>query len=138
VGIPVNREFIEYKWLGKGHGLPLLQVTDNLLGFVVEYVDSVRTVSTGAEREVPLTPFDLMIYPNPAQKYIHISSSGIHATTLKVSLFDMSGQRVFSGETKGGSALTVDLEKLKLEAGQYVIRAQGDEGMLTRKFIFTP
>lgn len=42
-GFAINREYIEYKWLGKGKGLPLLTVTqDFVFGSTIVYLDSLR------------------------------------------------------------------------------------------------
>lgn len=45
-GYAVNRDYIEYKWLGNGRGLPLLTVTeDPVLGSRIEYLDSLRVAN---------------------------------------------------------------------------------------------
>ncbi|MGB4205249.1 MAG: dockerin type I repeat-containing protein [Bacteroidales bacterium] len=45
-GYAINREYIEYKWLGNGRGLPLLTVTeDPVLGSRIEYLDSLRVAN---------------------------------------------------------------------------------------------
>ncbi len=42
-GFAINRDYIEYKWLGNGHGIPLLTVTEDLvMGSRIEYIDSLR------------------------------------------------------------------------------------------------
>jgi hypothetical protein len=137
VGIPVNREFIEYKWLGKGHGLPLLEITDNLLGFVVDYVDSARNETVGGVEDISQQLFDLLVYPNPAKKNIHIKIPGLRTTAMKVSLFNLNGKMVFTTSVKGAAEMTVDLERLNLKPGQYLIKAHADKKVLTAKFVYT-
>jgi hypothetical protein len=44
-GIVLNRNYIEYKWLGTGRGLPLLvATTDEFLGARITYLDSLRII----------------------------------------------------------------------------------------------
>ena len=47
LGVPLvfNREYIEYKWFGNGHGLPLLVATDDeFIGASIIYLDSLRII----------------------------------------------------------------------------------------------
>lgn len=47
LGVPLvfNREYIEYKWFGNGHGLPLLVATDDeFIGASITYIDSLRII----------------------------------------------------------------------------------------------
>ncbi len=47
-GFAINRFYTEYKWLGKGHGLPLLAVTeDPVFGSSITYIDSLRVIPPG-------------------------------------------------------------------------------------------
>lgn len=47
-GFATNRFYTEYKWLGKGHGLPLLAVTvDPIFGSSITYIDSLRIIPPG-------------------------------------------------------------------------------------------
>ncbi len=47
-GFATNRFYTEYKWLGKGHGLPLLAVTaDPVFGSSIIYIDSLRVMPPG-------------------------------------------------------------------------------------------
>lgn len=47
-GFAINRFYTEYKWLGKGHGLPLLAVTeDPNFGSSITYIDSLRVIPPG-------------------------------------------------------------------------------------------
>ncbi len=47
-GFAINRFYTEYKWLGKGHGLPLLAVTDDpVFGSSIAYIDSLRIMPPG-------------------------------------------------------------------------------------------
>lgn len=47
-GFATNRFYTEYKWLGKGHGLPLLTVTeDPVFGSSITFIDSLRIMPPG-------------------------------------------------------------------------------------------
>ena len=46
-GFPIDRTYIEYKWLGKEQGLPLLSITQEGLLTTVEYIDSINSGSQG-------------------------------------------------------------------------------------------
>lgn len=136
IGVPVTREFIEYKWVGKGHGLPLLLVTDNLLGFVVEYIDSVRTITVGGEEDYPLVNTEASVFPNPTNKIINIKFEGSPGGEAVIRLYEMKGKCLFESKIFGTSRVTVDLEQLNLKPGQYLIKIDHNGKIITKKFVY--
>ncbi len=67
-GIPFYQEFVEYKWLGNGHGLPLCTVKDDGILQTITYIDSVRNLSVGIPDSKLQTNVD--IFPNPASRVL--------------------------------------------------------------------
>jgi hypothetical protein len=137
VGVPINREFIEYKWIGKGHGLPLLQVTDNLLGFVVEYVDSLRTETTDIEHEFRVPENEIMIFPNPVHRQMYIKLGAEVADEVSISIFGLAGQCYLKSKMHGTSQITIDLEQLNLTSGLYTVVIKQHDQTIVKKFIYS-
>jgi hypothetical protein len=58
IGFPLEREIIEYKWIAKGSGIPVLQINEEGMTATAVYRDSVRmssdplTVSVGPDTAV--------------------------------------------------------------------------------------
>ncbi|MBN3035042.1 MAG: T9SS type A sorting domain-containing protein [Bacteroidales bacterium] len=92
-GMPLMREFIEYKWMGKGWGLPLCQVTDDGLAPVIAYIDSVRNLNPVTAASVVSGNNDLQLFPNPAFDDLWIRGT-FHNSVITVMITDPSGRIV--------------------------------------------
>lgn len=141
IGIPVNIEYIEYKWMGKGQKIPLLKITDNLLSFVVEYRDSLRTESTDIEDPVLINEDYLSIYPNPASAYLNISGFE-PGTEGELHIYNLEGRLVYSskvgGELPGNPGLRIDLNAIGIKSGQYIFQLTTDNKKLSKRFVYLP
>ena len=77
-------------------------------------------------REMPtMSGQDFFIYPNPTTNMLNIKTE---CAVKQVAVFNMFGQQVMSAS---GTSLSVGT----LPAGVYILKADTDEGMVTRKFI---
>jgi hypothetical protein len=93
-GVPVYREFTEYEWYGKGHGLPLLKVTEEGLLIAARYIDSVRT-SFSDVNEVKLQDHDLTVFPNPCDDYLSVHYELKDVADVEIALLSLYGREVF-------------------------------------------
>jgi hypothetical protein len=133
----VNRE---YKWIGKGQMVPLLQIntTQVAIGpfpgfeFVTEilYRDSVRFLPSGifdaAQNEI-----QFRVYPNPSRGSIYVAVPE-DLTSVKISITDMNGQVMIEQH------LSSSLERIDTDnwtRGIYFLTVQSNEGKSSRKVI---
>jgi len=129
LGIPVYREYTEYKWLGNGFGLPLCEVKVETMVTTITYTDSVRN---------PLVPINekpaaksVEIYPNPFSDRFTVSTFCENACSLSFGLYSATGVLVEeileeTGES-GKIVREFNLKSLNLKPGLYIlIVRQGD------------
>ncbi|MCX6272044.1 MAG: hypothetical protein NTU44_12655 [Bacteroidetes bacterium] len=48
MGVPINRNYTEYKWMADNKGLPIIEITVEGMATTVLYYDSIRTMFTAA------------------------------------------------------------------------------------------
>ena len=72
-GFPYTRNITEYKWLGKGQGIPLLQINEEGLVKTAIYRDNVN--STGINE---LRKKSVQVFPNPSSGFCTIYTEGMH------------------------------------------------------------
>ena len=80
---------------------------------------------TGIREEPATLGHNFSIYPNPATNVLNINTE---CYVRQVAVFNMFGQQVM---TASGTSLSVG----SLPAGIYILKADTDEGIITRKFI---
>ena len=73
LGIPYTRTITEYKWLGKGQGIPLLQINEEGLVKTAIYRDNAG--NTGLNE---IGNESVQVYPNPSSGFCTISLEGKH------------------------------------------------------------
>ncbi len=133
----INRE---YKWLGKGQLVPLLQINTTQVSvgpfpgfeFVTEilYRDSTRNVATGLPDETT-DEIALNIFPNPSKGTVFVTFNSEPEDVL-LSLYDITGKLVW--ENPAVSKLTkLDLEHL--QKGIYNVCIESKDFRHFRKII---
>ena len=88
-------ERIEYKWLGQGKGIPLLQI--NSSGGIptqVIYRDSLHSLINVPEISSPL--FRLDVYPNPSVENLTIAYTLSQVSNVEFAILDIEGKIVLS------------------------------------------
>jgi hypothetical protein len=95
----VERRSIEYRWLGLGSGLPLLQVDVQDIGGVeaisrIVWLDSLRSTEPPPSGLNDQAWQSLSISPNPAHDVIRISGHLSHPVRWEPVLYDASGREV--------------------------------------------
>ena len=68
---------------------------------------------------------DFSIYPNPADKQVHINTSAIN---FRMHLFDLTGREVLQSTEK-------DIDISTLEKGIYFLQLQTNNGTCTKQII---
>jgi len=141
-GIPLNRNYIEYKWLAKNGKIPVLEVNDDYLNFFVYYVDSVR----GINLDVPENPGNGVavagLYPNPVRDRFTLSLDLKTSGNVTIKLYDMNGRKIgvlkngyFS---QGSTLLQFHLNDYAISPGKYLISIETAKGRIVKKIIYNP
>jgi len=135
-GTTIERDYIEYKWMGNNKGLPLLQVTEELGLVRVAYIDSIRNPTTTIT-EGDLSEFSIDVFPNPARNNATISVNGNQTGSVSLSVFNMAGLKVkdvYSGSLNPGKQnFKIDLSGIP--EGIYLIRIETLDGVYSKKLI---
>ena len=140
IGIPIERDYTVYQWIGKGQKIPLLQITSSLLGVVVDYVDSTRVVVDGIDDQLFVRNSELQVFPNPTVSAIQLRFEMLEKQNVSIKLFDMQGREtaiIYNGILERGKVnLEYNLNGKGLAYGQYIVRLQAGNHFVSRKIIF--
>lgn len=136
-GLPLYQEFIEYKWLGNDHGLPLLTVKDDGILQTIIFIDSVRNMSVGIHDNTELTNVDL--FPNPASKSFAISLNLVREAEVQISLYNLQGkleEKLYDGlKLPSNDKLSFNIQHLNLKPGLYLVYISIDNDVSMRKLV---
>jgi hypothetical protein len=141
IGFPIQRNYIEYKWIGQGFGLPLLQVTiDEFLAESIIFIDSVRGVNVGIAHDIEL-PRHIRTWPNPAKDFVYLDFSGIDEEITYISLTDQTGREccrlTLSAINQNDVPFRVELGTYRLSEGLYTIIIHGQHKVYTSKLLIS-
>jgi hypothetical protein len=129
MGIPLERNIIEYKWLANGFPLPVLQVT--VEGFIVtaSYIDSLKTSYSGIY-DFQGSNVHFSVYPNPSDDFISINYELLEDSEVGISLYSVYGNqlRCFaqSGQQRGLYNRVLYLKEYGFKPGIYLLRLTVD------------
>ena len=142
IGIPINLNYIEYKWLAKGQKIPLLTATDYLFGMVVEYVDSIRDLTIDIPENVQLIDNGLHLYPNPVKDQLTLSFFLEKTGSIKISIFGIDGALRASfneyGTQAGNVNIDLNVQSIGLTPGKFIVRVVTPEKILSGVLICSP
>ncbi|MFZ4401648.1 MAG: T9SS type A sorting domain-containing protein [Bacteroidales bacterium] len=141
----IIRNIIEYKWVGKNNGIPLLEIVETSFGIVptvtttINYIDSLRNLNPSSiEKIVPVSE-SIKIFPNPAASQFSVSYTLNRAADIDIRLFDLTGKEVKIIEKgykeKGNSQQIFNVQNEKLTKGIYFIKFQFDKSTYTKKLV---
>ncbi len=126
-GIALNRIYTEYKWIGKGFDLPLLQVVQEGPLQTVTYIDSARVINTDVS-EWQRNNLDLQIFPNPVDDELNLVFALKGPAAVTIELTDLAGRSIVRrdmGKMQPGEHLLTLREEIQgLSKGSYIIRLQ--------------
>lgn len=116
-GITTNRT--EIRFLGKGHGLPLLTI-EQQAGFTisVQYIDSVRNLNTSVKESLAK---DFTLFPNPVKNKLTMQWDADYDI---LTIYTISGQKVFEDSVSGEQKYELNTDKI-LSKGLYVVELKG-------------
>jgi hypothetical protein len=139
MGYRIPRNYIQYKWIGNGHGVPLLQVDEEGLLLTVSYIDSMRIITSTPEQPTFLQ--QVKIYPNPATTEINLEWVNPHAGKTSVRLITLDGREIYRIERlpSGPDPIleTVPLNGLNMVSGIYVLSVSVDGApQVIQKFVY--
>jgi hypothetical protein len=138
IGIPVTRNYTEYKWLASDYPEPVLQVTEEGLVITASYVDSVRSTFLDLP-EYKKRKFNFSVYPNPCNDYISISYELIKDADVSISVFSIYGNEikrfVQSKQERGYYNQMLYLHEISLPKGIYLVRLTIDNEPFLRRIV---
>lgn len=112
IGFPMHREYTEYKWLGNGYGLPLMQVTKEGIIETATYIDSVRQLPFAVPESIVYEE-QLVVYPNPIKEQFSMRFLVKEKGLVVFHLYDSRGilvEEIYKGYHQPGiSEITIDL-----------------------------
>lgn len=130
-----------FKWLGVGSGLPLLQINttvDITTVTQILYQDSIRL--TGISNVSPIISNPLL-FPNPASERVVIRYSLHNKSDVKFELISMEGKQIVEviefSQSAGINFEVLDLSDYKLAQGNYIIKIQAGNSMLTKELLIS-
>lgn len=136
-GFPLYQEYLEYKWLGNGHGLPLLTVKDDGILQTITYIDSVRNLTVVIPESKLQT--NVNIYPNPAEQSFSINLNLDKKSDVQISLFNLQGrlEEILYDEfiSPTNDKLSFDIHYLNLKPGLYFVNVSVDGNISCRKLV---
>ncbi len=95
-GIKIPRKSHEYKWLGKGSGIPLLQVNASE-AFSIQAVTQItfRTAPSAVEPSKALISA-LHIYPMPVSDVLNINLENYNSEQMNIEIYNAFGQMIYT------------------------------------------
>ncbi|HNS11557.1 MAG TPA: T9SS type A sorting domain-containing protein [Bacteroidia bacterium] len=131
----------EYKWLGNGQGIPLLQINTTGNGMITQiiYKDSVHSV-IGITK---VDPFDLFVevFPNPAVKNATLNYKLDNPAMVSVGILSALGESFIFMEEKlqneGLHSIQIDLGNKSLSPGNYFVKMVVNERTYLRPLIIS-
>jgi hypothetical protein len=141
----IERNIIEYKWIGKNNGIPLLEIVETSFGIIpsftttINYIDSVRNLNPVSVEKVVSATESIKVFPNPASNQFSISYTLNKPTEFDIRLFDLTGKEIKiiekGSKEKGSSHQTFNVQNEKLIRGIYFIKFQFDKTNYTKKLV---
>lgn len=136
-GIGLNRNFTEYRWIAKGIGWPLLQITVEGLLTTVTYLDSLQSSSSGYDEPGSLAGI-VEFWPIPCKNEASLRFFADHPGEAAISILDMQGRVVMkwgSNIRMGENQISLDQQLPGLEKGCYLLNIHAQEKSWTSRFV---
>lgn len=116
----------EYKWLGIGQGVPLLQINTTANGIVTQivYKDSLRSL-VGIDK-LSILEKSIKLFPNPATTEINLSYTLEKNSLIDLEIYSVDAKRYQILDSqflqKGEQELTINLSDKNIAEGNYFLR----------------
>jgi hypothetical protein len=128
-GLPYTRNITEYKWLGKGQGIPLLQINEEGLVKTAIYRDNVGNTGINEPRKA-----SVLVFPNPTDGGFAIHKGEIRLPA-HLQILNIQGNIVFEQELPFSADKTVSMNVASLSSGLYMIKLISKEIIYTGKVV---
>jgi len=142
----VVRNITEYKWVGKGFGIPLLEIVETSYGILpaftttITYIDSVRNLNPFGIEKV-IANDNISIYPNPANSQFTINYNLSKSADVDIRIFDLTGKEIKILEQgfkdRGKNQKTFYPANENIRKGIYFIKLKFNQNTYTRKLVIT-
>jgi hypothetical protein len=131
-GLRIERNYIEYKWIGKNKGIPLLHATvDAFLGTTAIYRDSIRDLTVGIPELN--TAHQPKVFPNPFSEELFFTYCANKSEQALVSLMNIQGVKVIEDQifnvSIGCETYRLKLPESLLKHGTYILRIESGNRM---------
>lgn len=137
IGIGIPRNFIQYKWMANGMGVPLLEINVEGSIVTVSYIDSVRVITALDDRVA--REEGLKIYPNPSSDWIRVEWEDEQCNTAVLHVLDGKGTEFFRKECYPVHAAyfreSISPADLNLTPGLYLVCVSTEKMFISRKVI---
>ncbi|GAB3306807.1 T9SS type A sorting domain-containing protein [Hymenobacter tenuis] len=141
-GTALDRVTREYKWLGLKQGLPLLQITTQVVAgretvALLEYRDVYRRLSGPLANSTPLSESAVSVFPNPVRSGEPLrltlpASAGL----VTITATDVTGRLLFRQElTRPGRTLLLPSSAFGSFRGVVLLRVQTAAGVAVRRVV---
>lgn len=122
---------VQYKWLAKGEGVPLLIINDIAGQLTCEYRDNYRAVpGVGVKEYAPIS--EVSVYPNPSvNKALYVNIDSEIREEIEIRILDFSGKLIVGERVsleKGRNTTQLNIEQLA--SGVYFVQ------LLNNKAVF--
>jgi len=125
----IPQTYIEYIWLAKSTGFPILKATIRGTSVTVDYMDSIK--SFVGINPIKTNSKSLYIYPNPTHSQLHISINTIEKFNLK--LYNIVGELLLEKSFSGSKNQTLDVSHLK--KGVYFVTVKLTDRTISKRLI---
>ena len=125
----------EYKWLGAGFGLPILQINTNASNVITQilYQDSIHYT---AVNEIENFSGDVAIFPNPATDFLSVRFTLNKKSNVSYTLLTAEGRTIFNKneavQSVGEKSFIFDLTSYHLASGNYFFTIKAGNSVITR------
>jgi hypothetical protein len=136
-GTSLQRDYIEYKWLANGFKAPLLQITEEGPLVTAIWMDSIFDPTVNIAEISSRNKIEL--FPNPFSESTTLSFDNQDGGEIAVSIFDLTGKRVFTVHegflAAGKHKMTIHRLDAGLQKGFYLLKIESPAGIATKKMI---
>lgn len=127
---------IEYKWLGAGSGIPLLEINTSGTGIVtsIKYQDTLNTTAVTSLAIVS----EPVLFPNPASDYLFVKYNLSKPANVHIAIYSQEGKLVAdeinSQDSAGDQFKSISLSQYHLAHGTYFLHLNVDGKEFTKAF----
>ncbi len=115
---------VEYKWLAKGMGIPVMTIIDRQGAYEIAYLDSVRAVPQVAIEEQVNPIQEFKVYPNPAKDMVMAQFKLSNRVPISIRMYDILGKTILDRNLNSEHGLNIhrlSLDREVLKSGVYIM-----------------